>query len=91
MKGTTSAGDCVLVTRGEEEHFDKCTKHGLFVVSGIELKRKDGQASSAVGGKRTWVFPLQLKKHQLRPVTYEMVVPPLIEEEDATTKAAVAG
>ena len=82
LKGTTSAGDCVLVTRGEVEHFGKCEKHGLFVVSGIELKRAPSQPPSAGGGRRTWVYPLQLKKHQLRPMTYEMVVAPSVETEN---------
>jgi hypothetical protein len=99
VKGTTSTGNTVLVTKGEVQHIRRCNSHGLFVVSEISVVTTIDAGSMASGGKRTWIFPLDLRHHRLTAVTFELAVQPTRtdiqdeqrEEADVEERQATSG
>ena len=81
VKGTTSAGERILLTRNEVGHAREWYPHvALVVVSGIELTERDG-LRVAVGGRARLINPWELLETALEPISYECVVPPGIEPE----------
>ena len=72
VKGTTSEGSSVLVTRGEVNHIRACDHHVLFVVSGIRLERRSGKAPRVSGGRPAICEPLRISEHRLEPVSFEL-------------------
>jgi hypothetical protein len=75
VKGTTSDGQHVLLTRGEVVHHSTAAPaSALFVVSGIVM-RGAPQAPSATGGSLFILLPWTIDEMALTPVGYQYVVP----------------
>lgn len=72
VKGTTSAGDRVVLTRNEVALHRREYPHTvLAVVSGIQLDSRD----EAHGGELLLIRPWQVAEERLVPLAYEYVVP----------------
>jgi hypothetical protein len=69
VKGTTSLGEQVLLTRREVEEA-KCPGYALFVVSGIRLG--EGDQLSASGGIARVIHDWDLSRHHLTPIAYSV-------------------
>ena len=75
VKGTTSAGMRVLLTRNEVTHAREWHPNlALVVVSGIKLAAVAG-SPQASGGAVLVVHPWQLLDEALEPISYEYIVP----------------
>ena len=76
VKGTTSAGEVVLLTRNEVEHAKAFAHVALFVLAGIVVVRSvDGQAIGADGGMPMLYDPWALDESRLQAVGYQYRVP----------------
>ncbi|MGV9193624.1 protein NO VEIN domain-containing protein [Microbacterium sp. MC2] len=74
VKGTTSTGDKILLTRNEVAlHRDTYPDNALVVVSQISLNR-DAEAPSASGGQIHVLAPWELDTERLSPIAYEFTV-----------------
>jgi hypothetical protein len=81
VKGTTSEGERVLLTRNEVAHAREWHPSvALVVVAGIDLAERGG-VQVAVGGHARIIHPWEVLDTALEPISYECVVPPL--EPDA--------
>ena len=69
VKGTTTAGDHVLLTRKEVDEAEE-PGYALFVVSGITLDKSDASAPVASGGTSRRFFPWCVDRGQLGPISY---------------------
>jgi hypothetical protein len=69
VKGTTGAGENVLLTRNEVAHARTFPDLALVVVSRIELSR--GAAPSASGGSKRVEEPWRIDMGELSPLAYE--------------------
>jgi hypothetical protein len=75
VKGTTSAGDKILLTRNEVRHAretDAAT--ALFVLRGIRLSGGT-EDPTADGGDALILHPWELREDSLEPIGYEYVIP----------------
>lgn len=69
VKGTTSSGETVVLTRNEVEfHRNTWPNNSLAIVSGITLSGKDGLTAS--GGQLTIVQPWSIEDERLQVVSY---------------------
>lgn len=70
VKGTTSTGERVILTRNEVDHV-RCHPGicGLFIVRNIQLLQADGLLS-AHGGDDHFVLPWTIEDKDLRPISY---------------------
>lgn len=70
VKGTTSLGEAVILTRNEVAlHRERYPYNALAVVSLIELDRS-GDAPTASGGRLTILSPWQIDEDALAPLAY---------------------
>lgn len=77
VKGTSSDGAKLLLTRNEVSHARQRHPHiALFVLSGIKLERS-ADAVSASGGVATVFEPWAVDEGSLSALAFEYVVPPL--------------
>lgn len=75
VKGTTTAGAQVLLTRNEVDHAKvRFPQVCLFVVSEIELAEDDGNYSVSAGNVRI-LMPWQVEDGRLQPLTYTYKLP----------------
>jgi hypothetical protein len=75
VKGTTGAGERILLTRNEVSHANEHEGGvALFVVSRIDLDR-DARPPRATGGQLRRLEPWALSAGTLEPVGYEWVLP----------------
>jgi hypothetical protein len=76
VKGTTSEGARVLLTRNEVAHAREYHPNvALVVVSGITLTAR-GDDARADGGQPCAILPWELLDDALEPIAYECIVPP---------------
>ena len=75
VKGTTTDGAEVILTPNEVAHAREYGRVALFVVSGINLIRDDGEVTSS-GGTICIHDPWQIDSGALAPVGYRHQVPP---------------
>ena len=69
VKGTTSAGEAVVLTRNEVEHHRRVyPSNALAVVHGIRLSGADRTVAS--GGEIDFVSPWEIEDHRLRTISY---------------------
>lgn len=81
VKGTTSTGERILLTRNEVGHAHEWYPNvALVVVSGIQLTEREG-LRVALGGRARLINPWELLDAALEPISYECVVPPGIDPE----------
>lgn len=74
VKGTTSSGERVVLTRSEVKlHLNQFPDNALIVVSGIHLVR--GESPVATGGTPFVLQPWYLDTNALEPLGYEYEVP----------------
>lgn len=74
VKGTTSAGEKVILTRNEVKlHMNDHPDNGLIVVHHIELQ--PGERPQANGGSLLVMIPWLLDGERLEPIGYEYSVP----------------
>jgi hypothetical protein len=74
VKGTTSVGESVLLTRREvEHHLSLAPSSALVVVSEVVLT--GGQAPIATGGKVRVIAPWSIRSQDLRAIAYTYAVP----------------
>ena len=69
VKGTTTDGDSVILTKNEVKEA-KDPGYALFVVSKIELDRTDPQHPRANGGICRVINPISLSEQRLKPISY---------------------
>jgi hypothetical protein len=75
VKGTTTAGESVLVTRNEVEHAKRMFPAiALAVVSGIVLRGDADGVPTAEGGILTVLEPWDVTLFELRPFAFECVI-----------------
>jgi hypothetical protein len=76
VKGTTSEGERVLVTRNEVAHaLQEGVATSLYVVAGIQLHQANGEVS-AYNGRTIEVNPWEIPEESLSPIGYEFILPP---------------
>lgn len=68
VKGSTTSGSAVLLTKNEVEHARQYRHVALLVVSGISLQR--GNPPVASGGHERYVYPWVIRDEGLRPLTF---------------------
>jgi hypothetical protein len=74
VKGTTSAGEKVILTRNEVKlHMNDHPDNGLIVVHHIDLQ--PGEPPQASGGLLLVMIPWLLDGERLEPIGYEYSVP----------------
>ena len=74
MKGTTTSGDQVLLTKNEVKLAqDPEAKTVLFIQHHVQLE-KDGSKPKASGGHSRIIEPWQPEDGQLTPITYRCQV-----------------
>ncbi len=80
VKGSTaSALDSLLMTSNEVElHKNEAGTTALAIVKAISLAREETQIQ-AYGGELEYLFPWDISRWKLRPIAYQVFVPP--EEE----------
>jgi hypothetical protein len=82
VKGTTSLGEQVVLTRNEVNlHRERLPHNALAVVSLIEL-RQDAGAWTAAGGELRFITPWEIEEDALRPLTFRYAVPDEVVEDD---------
>jgi hypothetical protein len=75
VKGTTTAGESILLTRNEVEYAKSVfPAFALAVVSGIVLRVDEDGVPSAEGGTLTLLHPWDVTKCELRPLAFECVL-----------------
>lgn len=74
VKGTTSTGETVLLTRNEVEHARIFPRVALFVLSSIVLSRDPGGKPHASGGSRHVIDPWLPSPENLRPLAFRYSV-----------------
>lgn len=75
VKGTTSMGEAVVLTRGEVEHHEKAfPNNALVVVRGIELVRSTS-TTKVTGGQLREIQPWHISPHALKVISYKYEVP----------------
>jgi hypothetical protein len=73
VKGTTSDGSSVILTRGEvEHHLQIFPSNALIVVSSIDLEGTNEKTAS--GGELKFISPWQLEEDQLTPISYVLAL-----------------
>ena len=70
VKGTTTLGESIVLTKNEVAH-SRQASCALFLVSEIRLDRTDLANPIASGGKCTLFDPWQIDDHALKPLAYE--------------------
>ena len=81
VKGTTSTGEVVLLTRKEVDHAKTFPHVALFVLAEIVVVRNDeGQAIGADGGVPMLFDPWALDENRLQAVGYQYSVPKVSNE-----------
>jgi hypothetical protein len=81
VKGTTSAGEKIILTRNEVKlHLEEYPNNALIVLHGIHLER--GDPPVATGGKLKLFIPWELDRSTLEPLGYEYPVPPIVVNEE---------
>ena len=71
VKGTTSPGDSVVLTRGEvEAQAGFYPNNALALVTGVQLKSA-GKSVSATGGKLRIIHPWQIMESDLTVISYQ--------------------
>ena len=82
VKGTTSLGEQVVLTRNEVNlHRERFPHNALAVVSLIELRQEAG-AWMASGGELRFITPWEIEEEALGPLTFRYAVPDEVMEED---------
>jgi hypothetical protein len=76
VKGTTSDGEFVLLTRNEVEHARRFPRVALFVLAGVRVSRSADGALSVEGGRPTLLDPWQPRAEHLEPLAYRYTVRP---------------
>ena len=85
IKGTTSSGNSVLLTRNEVAHARQCREQAvLVIVDGIELSAVNGQPRTHGGNMRV-IQPWDIDAGALLPTQYEYQ-PPTEKQTSETTK-----
>lgn len=75
VKGTTTPGESVVLTRGEvKHHLETQAVSALYIVSGIELTGTPETPEARGGLLRTWV-PWSIDHTDLTPLAFEYSVP----------------
>ena len=75
VKGTTSLGEQVVLTRNEVNlHRQQFPNNALAVVSLIDLRLEAG-AWVATGGHLRLISPWEIEEEALRPLTFRYAVP----------------
>lgn len=75
VKGTTSIGEQIVVTRNEVAvHRARHPHNALIVVHSIILARTSGRPTAA-GGQLVMVSPWQINEERLRPLAFQYAVP----------------
>lgn len=69
VKGTTSTGEKVVLTKGEVREAEQ-PDYAMFVVTEIQLERSEPDSPKAYGGECTYFSPWQMAAHQLEPISY---------------------
>lgn len=69
VKGTTTAGDSIILTRNEVKEAAE-PGYVLFVVSEIELDSTTAAEPIASGGRCRKIYPVQLDNHELMPLSF---------------------
>jgi hypothetical protein len=81
VKGTTSAGEKVILTRNEVKlHIEEYPNNALIVLHGIHLER--GDPPVATGGQLKVFLPWELDDSTLEPLGYEYPVPLIVLDEE---------
>jgi len=70
VKGTTSSGESIMLTRNEVRHAQTFPSVALFIVYGIALERNSNGEWSASGGASRVFDPWELDGRRLTPVTF---------------------
>jgi hypothetical protein len=74
VKGTTSDGEVVLLTRNEVEHAGRFPHVALFVLSDIRLTRSPAGEIAASGGRAYVIDPWRPTRERLEPLAYRYEV-----------------
>jgi hypothetical protein len=75
VKGTTTAGKSVLLTRNEVRHAKETYPDvALFVVSLIQLRGNEKDGYLADGGEVAIYEPWDISQNELKPVGYECII-----------------
>ena len=75
VKGTTSDGSSVIITRGEvEHHLEIFPSNALIIVSGLTLSGSETKTAS--GGTLLFVSPWNIEETQLTPISYVLSLSP---------------
>jgi hypothetical protein len=74
VKGTTSSGGTVMLTRNEVTHAREFPRVALFVLSGIRLSRDAAGGVTAAGGQARVVDPWRPSPERLRALAYRYEV-----------------
>ena len=69
LKGTTTPGDQIILTKNEVKEA-KDPGYAIFVVCRIDLDRNDPQHPLANGGICRIICPISLAEHKLEPISY---------------------
>jgi hypothetical protein len=81
VKGTTGAGESVILTRNEvEQAHENPERSVLFVVHGVDVKDNDGEWVCSGGSTRVLVGWDPRARGELRPSQYDYRLPPDSEE-----------
>jgi hypothetical protein len=76
VKGTTSLGSKILLTRNEVRHArGSLAEKALFILADIELRR-DEDGISVTGGREIRIEPWDISHGSLEPVGFEYSLPP---------------
>jgi Domain of unknown function (DUF3883) len=70
VKGSTSSGDAVLLTKNEVEHARTFERVALVIVSDIQLEPGDAGPIPS-GGTKTVLEPWDITTGTLRPISYQ--------------------
>jgi hypothetical protein len=75
VKGTTTTGESVILTKNEVK-ISRQFPYALFLVSEIVLDRSNADAPTATGGRCRLFHPWQESAHQLTPIAFECKLDP---------------
>ena len=80
VKGTTTEGKSILLTKNEVKHAkDFYPKNALIVVSNITLVKDENGKINAEGGNTEIFQPWKLEQEYLVPLSYKYTIPEKIE------------
>jgi hypothetical protein len=70
VKGTTSSGESIILTKNEVFlHQERWPKNALIVVTRISLQKK-GDKATASGGSLEMIAPWKIEDEHLSPISY---------------------